>query len=320
MADYEPIELNAMYRAGHSTIWELADKSGVLASLNMKLASLEFCESSTRAENGLLDGSVDVVAGNHISPYAKVAQGHPIICLASPGNQVRDSLISREPIGAISDLKGKRIADTAVEDPIGGYHHIRGNHMLYVMQGGLELDEVEWVVVADYMGEEFRLAQMKSMEEGTADATFLTGSTEEFQKKGFHVLRLDALPMVTGPTITTSITALSRKDRLGERLVKAMIQTIHFAKTQQGKAQEILGAPSLAFPEGGRAGRAASIARLPMKPYPDNAAIMNAYELCAMQYPVTKQVSPMALWDMHYLRELDYSGWIDELASEGPKA
>ncbi|HZT06357.1 MAG TPA: hypothetical protein VFC51_04955 [Chloroflexota bacterium] len=316
MADYAPIELRAQFRAGHSTIWELADKAGILARLNMRLASLEFCASSTVAEAALYDGSIDVVAGNHISPYAKVAQGHPIVCLASPGNRVRDSLVSREPIASIAQLKGKRLADTAIEDPIGGYHHIRGNHMLYVMQGGLRIDDVEWVVVADYMGEEFRQAQLKAMHDGTADATFVTGSTEEYERNGFHVLRLEPLPMITGPTITTSFTALAAKDRLGERLVKAMILTIHFAKTHQGEAQQILGGPSLAFPEGGNRGRAASMARLPLKPYPDPVAVANAYELCCMQYPIAREVSPLALWDLHYLRELDYSGFIDELATE----
>jgi len=316
VADYEPLELHAMYRAGHSTIWELADKAGILGQLNMKLASLDYCESSTRAENGLLEGSIDVVAGNHISPYAKVAQGHPIICLASPGNRVRDSLITRQPISSIEELRGMKIADTAIEDPIGGYHHIRGNHMLYVMQGGLDLSEVEWVVVADYMGEEFRAAQMKAMTEGSTDATFVTGPTEDYEQKGFHVLRLDPLPMITGPTITTSLTALAGKDRLGERLVKAMILTTHFAKTHQGDAQRMLSEGTAAFPEGGRAGRAASMARLPMKPYPDPLAVANAYELCCMQYPVAREVSPLALWDMHYLRELDYSGFIDELSTE----
>lgn len=316
MADYEPVEINALFRAGHSTLWELADKSGVLAQLNMRLARLDACESSTIAENGLLDGSVDVVAGNHISPYAKVAQGHPIVCLASPGNRVRDSLITRKPISSVADLKGMRIADTAIEDPIGGYHHIRGNHMLHVLQAGLELDAVEWVVVADYMGEEFRAAQLKAMTEGTADATFLAGGTEDYERAGFHILRLDPLPMISGPTITTSLTALARKDRLGERLVKAMILTAHFARTHQGEAQQMLGAPTAAFPEGGRRGRAASMARLPLKPYPDPQAVMNAYELCCMQYPIARELSPLALWDLHYLRELDYSGFIDELSTE----
>lgn len=282
MADYEPIELRALYRAGHSTIWELADKAGVLSQLDMRLASLEPCESSARAEAALFDGVADVVAGNHISPYAQVARGRPIVCLASPGNSVRDAVVSQEPIHTLSDLRGKRIADTAIEDPIGGYHHIRGNHMLYIKRAGLALDEVDWVVVADYMGEEFRTAQLEAMTTGKTDATFVTGGTEDYEQAGFHILKLDPLAMITGPTITTSLNALHGKDRLGERLVKAMILTIHFARTQQDEAQRLLGAPSPAFPEG-RAARAASMARLPMKPYPDPMAVANAYELCWMQ-------------------------------------
>jgi hypothetical protein len=191
--------------------------------------------------------------------------------------------------------------------------------MLEVLRGGIGLEDVEWVVVADYMGEEFRKAQFEAMQAGRADATFLAGGTDELEKAGFHVLRLDPLPMVTGPTITTALTALHRKDRLGERLVKAMILTIHFAKTRQGEALRILGQPSAAFPEGGRGTRAASTARLPMKPYPDPMAVANAYELCCMQYPEARSVSPLALWDLHYLRELDASGFIDELASETSK-
>jgi ABC-type nitrate/sulfonate/bicarbonate transport system substrate-binding protein len=316
MTEYAPAELHVQFRAGHSTIWELADKSGVLDQLNLKLASLEYCESSSRAEAALFEGTCDVVAGNHISPYAKVAQGKPIVCLASPGNQVRDAVISRQPISSVADLRGKRIADTAIEDPIGGYHHIRGNHMLEVKRAGLEIDDVEWVVVADYMGEEFQKAQFAAMTAGTTDATFVAGGTEQYEKAGFHVLRLDPLPMITGPTITTALNALAAKDRLGERLVKAMILTIHFAMTQPEEANRMLGTPSAAFPEGGRATRAASMARLPMKPYPDPLAVANAYELCCMQYPEAQQVSPLALWDMHYLRELDNAGFIDELASE----
>ncbi|MPZ12862.1 MAG: hypothetical protein GEU73_00275 [Chloroflexi bacterium] len=317
MADYSPVELHVEFRAGHSTIWELADKAGVLGQLHMRLASLAFCESSSKAEAALFDGRVDVVAGNHISPYAKVAQGKPIVCLASPGNRVRDAVISREPIRTLGDLRGKRIADTAIEDPIGGYHHIRGNHMLYVKQAGVGLDEVEWVVVADYMGEAFRKAQWEAMTGGTCDATFVSGGVEDYEQAGFSVLRLDPLPMITGPTITTSLTALHAKDRLGERLVKAMVLTIHFARTHQEEAQALLGQPSAAFSEGGRGGRAAGLARLPLKPYPDPLAVANAYELCCMQYPEARAVSALALWDLHDLRELDNAGFIDELASEG---
>ncbi len=40
---------------------------------------------------------------------------------------------------------------------------------------------------------------------------------------------------------------------------------------------------------------------------------INAYELGCMKSPEAREVSPMALWDIHYLRELDQSGFIDRL-------
>ena len=59
-----------------------------------------------------------------------------------------------------------------------------------------------------------------------------------------------------------------------------------------------------------------SVAKLSPKPYPDHRAILNAYELCCMKDPKAKELSPMALWDLHYLRELDDSGFIDRLYGE----
>lgn len=315
MADYEPIELRAYYRAGHSTLWELAEGAGILRRLGISLKSLEFCDSSAKAEKALLDGSIDLVAGNHITPYLQVAQGKPIVCIASPGNSVKDSVVSREPITSLADLRGKRIADTSIVDQWGGYHHIRGNHMLDVKRAGLDLAEVEWVEVADMMGEEFRTAQWEALKSGTAHATFATGNLRDFEEAGFHILPLDTLPMITGPTITTSLGALDGKDRLGERLVKAMLLTIHFARTRREEADRILG-PSSSRMYAGRGGRAGGMARLPMRPYPDPQGVANAYELCSMQHPETRAVSPLALWDLHYLRELDDSGFIDELEQE----
>ncbi len=59
--------------------------------------------------------------------------------------------------------------------------------------------------------------------------------------------------------------------------------------------------------------RYASLARMPRKPYPDPQAVINAHELCLMKDSAAKELSPLALWDLHYLRELDHSGFIDGL-------
>lgn len=311
MSSYEPIEVRGFYRShSHLPIWEVLEEAQVWRQVGMKV-SFEFCDSSTAAEAALFEGSIHFISGNHITPYAMVARGRPIVCLASPSNSVRDRLVSRQPLSSLSELRGKRIADTTVVDGRGGYHHLRGNHMLYVMRSGLRLDEVVWLELTDSM-EEFRTAQFEAIESGRADATFVTGSTEKYEKAGFHVLNLEPLPMINGPTLTTTIKALKRKDRLGERFVKAMVLGIHFARTHREETEAILEKLKKRVPEAHNLSYN-SVAKLLAKPYPELRAVANAYELCCMKDPEAKEISPLALWDLHYLRELDDSGFIDRL-------
>jgi hypothetical protein len=105
---------------------------------------------------------------------------------------------------------------------------------------------------------------------------------------------------------------LHRKDRLGERLVKAQLMAIHFAHSNREETEIILEGLRKRQPEVGRANYN-SLARIPAKPYPAPQAILNAYELCLMQAPDAVDVSPLALWDLHYLRELDQAGFVESL-------
>jgi len=317
MADYEPIEVRGFYRShSHLPIWEVLEQAGIWRDLRMRV-SFEFCGSSTLAEAALFDGRVDFISGNHITPYALVGRGKPIVCLASPSNSVNDKLVTREAVASLSELRGKRIGDTTLVDPAGGYHHLRGNHMLYVMRSGLRLDEVEWVEVAETM-DEFRTEQFEGLKSGRFDATFVTGSTEKYEEDRFRVLALEPLPMVNGPTLTTTLEALKRKDRFGERLVKAMVKGIHFARTHREETERILDGLRKREPEA-RSVSYNSVAKLLSKPYPDLQAIGNAYQLCCMKDSQAKAASPLALWDLHYLIELDVSGFIDRLyQAEGP--
>ena len=139
------MEIRGFYRShSHLPIWEVMEKAGIWEHIGLKV-SFEFCDSSAAAEKALFGGDVDFVSGNHISPYLLVKRGQPIVCLTSPSNPTNDSLVTHFPIKRVAELRGKKIGDTTLVDSIGGYHHPRGNHMLYVMRGGLKLDEVEWV-------------------------------------------------------------------------------------------------------------------------------------------------------------------------------
>ncbi len=312
MANYEPLEIHGYYRSHtHLPVWEIVEETGIWKELGIK-ASFEYCDSSSEAEAALFEGRVDFISGNHISPYALVARGKPIVSLASPSNSVSDKLISKQPIKSIAELRGKRIADTTVTDQGGGYNHIRGNHMLYVKHAGISLDDVEWVEITDKMSEKFRKTQFEAMKDNKADATMVTGGAAEYEKAGFHVLQLERLPMINGPTLTTTMDCLKQKDRIGERLVKALLLGIHYARTNQTETEKILERLRKRVPEAASV-TYNSVAKLLAKPYPDMQAIANAYELCCMKAPEARELSPIAMWDIHYLRDLDNAGFIDGL-------
>jgi ABC-type nitrate/sulfonate/bicarbonate transport system substrate-binding protein len=312
MNAYAPIQLRGVYRSpSHLPMWELMEKAGIWGEVGVESCSLEYMADPPDAEAALFAGEIDFISGNHITPYALLREHSPIVCLASPVNGVRDRIISRQPLAGLEELRGKRIADQPLQSRSAGFQHPTGNHMLYLQQAGLKLDEIAWVEL-DTSGEALKRAQLECLKSGQADATFYTGGTEEFEKAGFHVLQLDLLPMINGPTLTTSLDRLRDVDRLGERLVKALVLGIHFARTRREDTEVILEGLRRRNPEVGGA-RYDSFLRMPPKPYPDPQGIANAFELCLMKEPEAKDVNPLALWDLHYLRELDASGFIDAL-------
>jgi hypothetical protein len=186
--------------------------------------------------------------------------------------------------------------------------------MLYVLDAGLELQDVRWVEIADKMSSEFRAAQYEAMKAGEGDVTFVTGDTQRYEKAGFHVLQLPRLPMINGPTLTTTVTALNKYDRFGERLVLAQVLGIHFGRSRKEETEKILEGLKSREPEA-RNVSYNSVAKLAAKPYPDYRAVGNAYRLCCMKAPEAKEISPLAMWDLHFLRQLDNSGFIDRLYS-----
>ena len=172
LPDYEPIEINAFFRSHtHLPLWEILDKAGFWNRVGIKV-NWTFCDSSSEAEAALFSGKIDLISGNHISPYALVAKGKPIVSLASPTNGVSDTVVSREPIKSLAEIRGMRVVDTTILDNGGGYNHIRGNHMLYILEAGLELTDVKWVEITDRDVERVSRAAVRGDESGRGRCHF----------------------------------------------------------------------------------------------------------------------------------------------------
>jgi ABC-type nitrate/sulfonate/bicarbonate transport system substrate-binding protein len=278
-------------------------EAGIWDKAGLKLAGFEYCAQPPDAEKALFNGDIDFISGDHLTPYALIVHGKPIVSLASPVNATSASIVSHEPIASIQDLRGRRIVDRPMEGRDGGFHHVHGNHMMYLIRAGVGIQDVQWVEFDDTD------EQFEAFKAGKADAMF-AGGGQKYKEQGFHVLSLPPLPMINGPTLTTSYTVLNKKKDFGERLVKALVLGIHFAHTQRSETERILDNLSR---QTGRSYRYGALERMPRKPYPDAQAVINAYDLGCIKSPEAKQLSPLALWDLHYLRQLDNSGYIDGL-------
>lgn len=321
MSEYERILMRGFYRAtSHLPVWEIIQEAGIWDQVGIDLVSFEYCDSSSRSEEALFGGEIDFISGNHITPYTLFKRGRPIVHIASPSNAVKDVLVTKEPIKSLTDLRGMRLGTTAQSALDGGYAHNRGNHMLYLLRAGVQINEVTWVELAEKMSDAFRHDQLQAMLDGRADAAFVTGNTDRFNKHGFHTMQIEPLPMINGPTITSTTPRLRKNDRLGERLVKAMALGTHYANVHPEESARILKNLEARLTDESGSYHVDKVARLPRKPYPEIAAVENAYRLAVMQYPETAEVSPLAIWDVHYLRELDDTGFIDGLYTTTPAA
>ncbi|HEY3115723.1 MAG TPA: hypothetical protein VGK54_03185 [Chloroflexota bacterium] len=322
MQDNPPYELRAMYRAGHSEFWEVADKAGILAKLNLSLKYLEGTDDPREAEANLFSGAIDMICGNHITPYMWIAKGKPIVCIASPSNGVHDRVITREPATSLADFKAKglRIADTNLVGDKGIANHERLNHIIDVLRAGYAEGEATWLEMGDGGQPGTGDALIDAVKTGKADVAFSRRlSAADLAASGLHALDLPYQPMVNGPTITTSYETLNKKPGIADRLIRAMVETIHYARMNPEQTQKYLDVQDTR-PYTQNHGRVEAITRSPIKPYPSMEGIMNAFELSCMRYEDSRDASPAALWDMHYLRDLDMSGFIDELLQEEPES
>jgi len=322
MADYPSVELRARFRAGHSQFLEVADKAGILSRLGLRLTFLEGTDDPRQAEEDLFAGRIDLICGNHITPYMWAARGKPIVCLASPSNAVQNRVVTREPVSSLAEFKAKglRIADTNLISSLGIAGHDRLNHIIDIMRQGYAEGEAEWIELGaagtERAAPELQAKLIDAVRSGRADAAF-AGRVRPADVPDLHVLELPELPMINGTTITASYEALHKKEGLAERLVRAWVETIHFTRVNPDQAQRFLDTKDTR-PYTQHGGGLGSITRSPIKPYPSVEGILNAWELSRMRYADAQGAYPIALWDMHYLRELDLSGFIDELLEEEP--
>ena len=124
--------------------------------------------------------------------------------------------------------------------------------------------------------------------------------------------------MIHNTTILTTTDYIKENEETVIIFLKALIEGIHFFKTRPDEVVRIL-QRNLAKRYGLEEEEyyvhlQQGWARLLLsKPYPLAAAIQNVYELDVGKDPKMSHIGPLEPWDLHYLKAIHDSGFIDKL-------
>ena len=300
------------YRApSHVPLWKVMEAGGFLEKhgLEMEMGSLE--GQRKRAADGLKAGDLDIVSGNHHNLYVRKAlNGDPYVHIAQSNNSWRENfLVCGKGVNGLQDLKGKKI----VMDDFDG--HTGLNVWLYLKQHGLEEGRDVELIENGKKGTE----RAEVVVEGKYDASFIRAVDRlRALKFGAKIIEVPPMAMIEGVTLTTTTTYVSSHEEECRSLIMALVDGIHFFKTNKPDTLKIVKQHcsellKMRDDEEWDCFYDNQVTSLESAPYPSIEAIQNVFALAVKRDPQIKEYNPLALWDLHYVKEVDDSGYIRKL-------
>jgi ABC-type nitrate/sulfonate/bicarbonate transport system substrate-binding protein len=261
--------------------------------------------SSEDAHNNVANGSVEFVGGNHLSPYIRRPKGDRWVYLGQSVSLLNHRMVVRPDSGIsrVADLRGKKVTSKG--------QHPGLNTWLFLKQNGL-LGECQ---IERFRGE---TPQWEYVRDGKADAAFVNPPGDIFARRaGLKVIDVEFLPMVWFTTVSTCLNFVEKHPEIVDKFLKGICEGIAYLKTHRAESIKII---KDKYKEEGELDDETATHLydelkmiLQAKPYASIPAIKNVYEISIEQDKEAEKTDPMALWDFHYLRRIDDSGFIDNL-------
>jgi ABC-type nitrate/sulfonate/bicarbonate transport system substrate-binding protein len=287
--------------------------------------------SSSEAHRAVPAGDVEFVGGNHVSTYGHRARGDSWVYLGQTVNYVDHQLVVRPDSGitGISGLRGKKVGTRG--------SHPELNNWLYLKQRGLDVDRDDFELVNQLQYTKNAMDPTRKsdpeglsmptlwqlVQRGEFDAALLPPPAGQIAASaGLKVIDIEPMPMIWHTTISSSLGFVEKHPDLVQRMLKAIIEGIHFFKT---KPEETIDIIQRRYTKEGQLTREQAaetyrIIALPLEPklMPSMAAISNVYEEALRQDKDARKVNPLELWDVHHVRQIDDTGFIADLYGNAP--
>lgn len=311
------------YRShSHLVLMHVIQESGAWARHGLEV-EYEKQISREDAHKYVPTGEIEFVSGNHVSTYAARARGDTWTYVGQSMSSNYVGLVVRgdSDIEKLSDLRHRKVG-------------ARGNHpylntWLYLKQAGLDADkdEVELVRRAhDPDPANRRKSLVDMVRDKDVDACILSQPNADIaRREGFKVIDLDPQHMIFYMTMSTSKKMVDEKPDVIERTLKAIMEGIAYFKINREATLKIL---LEKYGNDGRLDRALAerlyddvAPKLDPRLIPSMRSISNVYQEALKQDEKNgdaKNIHPLALWDFHFIRKIEDSGFLRNLYKDHP--
>jgi len=262
-------------------------------------------------EAALFNGAADVIIEHLEYLYDEAVKGKKVLFFCAPSKGGGLDLVVQPEVRSVEELRGKTLAVRSHGQPYAV--------TLWLRMLGLEKDVATVIVHDKDVG---RWGQWKKVVSGECVATFMSPLyLPEALHAGLKVLEVPDIPIV-GHFAQGCLAVFARKnDAIMRAYMQSVLHALVWLTDRPGEALATL-APELKacmeIADDSELKRRfyAVMAGLKIRPYPTPQAIANTYEIAGIEYPGAQGLNPLALWDLHWVKDLDDAGFIDGLVRQ----
>jgi NitT/TauT family transport system substrate-binding protein len=206
----------------------IAHEKGLFEKNGLK-AEIIRINSEPTTYQALISGDIDATSGAPTGLVQSNIQGVPVVSLGSWDNLVSYTMVTREKIDDLAQLRGKKVGINR----LGG----KSSLILRVMLEDAGLNTSKDVTLLQLGGSQERLA---ALIRGGIDAAPVDFVFEPKMKQmGFHLVAAKKTPFMNGP-ITVTVASLKANRGKWVRFVKAYLEATQYLTTNREGSMDVL--------------------------------------------------------------------------------
>ena len=252
--------------------------------------------------SALLNADVDLDMRAPVAALQAMAHGVRLTFLLSQSNTLEYDVVTRPEIKDIKQLKGKKVGIIR----FGGISELMVRYLFQKL--GLDADKDIAII---QVGQ----ARFVALEKGAIDATVFASAESAYAKRsGFRILDMPTLPFF-GSTIVASSAGAAKRSDVMTRFMKGYLDGVRFFLNEPERSRKYLAdllrtkdrdMIDLAYKNHPQHA-------MGRKPYPDMAAVKATIDVMGVRDPAVRKLRADDLFTLNYLKQLDQSGYIDQL-------